>query len=72
MARFQLKDNEGNIVKDSELNIGEDDVLIMKFPDDRLPVESMTHIYNQVKNELESKKIIGLPKSIDLQVLHKV
>lgn len=70
MKKFtlQLQDVHGNVEKENEIVIGDNDTLIMQYP------EGMTsnhayETYHILNNALESGGIAGLPNTITFKVI---
>jgi hypothetical protein len=69
MITLQLKDTDGNIKEEKQIEIHEGDTLIMRY-DESVTLESVHKAYNILLNGLErGLKIIGVPQGVTFEVL---
>ena len=66
---MQLKDFEGNVVKESNLILEEGDTLLMHFAR-HVTLEQANKMFKHMKEALENNKgLIGIPEGITFSVL---
>jgi hypothetical protein len=72
MKRFtlQLQSIDGTVEKESEVVIGDNDILVMQFPKD-MPLQQAHKAFEMLSKAVESGNIVGLPNSITFKVIKK-
>jgi hypothetical protein len=70
MKKFtlQLQDTYGKIETESEVTIGENDVLIMQFPEE-MRLDHASQYFNLLKNGIENGGAVGLPNTITFMII---
>lgn len=66
--KLQLQDIDGNVEKESEIELGENDTLIMQFPKE-VTIERARTVYEIVKEGINNGRFIVIPNEITFKVI---
>lgn len=65
---IQLENADGIIEKENELFVGNNDTLVMQYPES-MTLEQAHNCYQVFKDGIENNRVIGLPNTIVIKVI---
>jgi hypothetical protein len=65
---IQLKDDKGNIKEEKQIQVQENEILVMKYPD-TMPMDNALRCFKLLENAIDEGKLIELPESISFEVI---
>lgn len=69
-TKLQIKNIDGEVIKESNINVGENDTIVITFPKGYSPA-STSKVFEAIKNKLESGGIIGVPEGFGITIISK-
>lgn len=72
MKKFtlQLQNINGEIESEEEVVIGDDNILVMQYPED-ITMETAYKMFDMLKRAIEKGGVVGLPNTITFKVIKK-
>lgn len=70
--KLQLQDLNGQVIEEKEIILGENDMLVMFYDNEKISLEEAQGVFNVVEAGLNTNtNIIGIPFGIEFSVIKK-